>query len=94
MLRFCLFVETNGEQIERFWVFKVSKYESMHTCQKNMRKQDHKQAKSWIIAKLIQSNYQDVSHADRPKKIIQDFRKEFGINLSYERARKAQEAIW
>ena len=35
-----------------------------------MRKQDHKQEKSWAIVELIQSKYQDVSCDYKPKEII------------------------
>lgn len=37
--------------------------------------------------------YEDVSHCYRSKEIIQDFLKEFGIDLSYKRVWRAQEVI-
>lgn len=51
-----------------------------------MSKQDHKYAKSSVIAKLIQSKYQDVSCGYRSKEIIQVIHKEFRIDLAYKRA--------
>lgn len=59
---------------------------------KVLRKQDYRQAKSWAIVELIHSKYEDVSRGYRPKGIIPDFWKEFDIDLSYERAWRAQEA--
>ncbi|KAE8652907.1 hypothetical protein Csa_022657 [Cucumis sativus] len=72
-------------KLKDFDLFKVSKYERTHTCQKVQSRQDHKQAKSWVIAKPIQSKYEDVSRGYMPKEIIQNFPKEFDIDLSYDR---------
>ena len=59
---------------------------------KVLRKQDYRQAKSWAIVELIHSKYEDVSRGYRPKEIIQDFHKEYGVNITYEKAWKARES--
>ena len=50
------------------------------------------EAKSWITAELIKSKCQYVSRGYRLKEIIQDFRKEYNVELTYVRAWRAREA--
>ena len=73
-------------------MFKVSRYASTHTCQKFIWKQDHKQTKSWVIVELIKLKYQDVNSGYRLKEIIQDFLKEYKVDITYVRAWRAREA--
>ena len=61
------------------------------TCQKIIRKQDNKQAKSQVIVELIKSKYQDVSCGCRLKEMIQDLRKEYGVDITYVRDWMARE---
>ncbi|XP_022155970.1 uncharacterized protein LOC111022954 [Momordica charantia] len=72
-------------------LFKIKKYYSIHTCNGEVLKQDHRQAKNWVVRHLVQAKFTDVSCTYRPKDIIQDMRKEYGVNLSYDKAWQSTE---
>ncbi|XP_022153200.1 uncharacterized protein LOC111020756 [Momordica charantia] len=75
-------------------LFKIKKYCAAHMCYGGALKHDHRQAKSWVVGHLVQEKFTDVSRTYRPKDIIQDMRKEYGVNLSYDRAwRSSEEAL-
>jgi len=71
--------------------FKVTKYPSAHTCSLEMRTGNHQQAKSWVIGHLIKSKYDQVGRTYRPRDIIEDVRRDYGVNISYGRAYRARE---
>ncbi|XP_038904212.1 uncharacterized protein LOC120090557 [Benincasa hispida] len=51
-----------------------------------MRIDNHRQAKSWVIRHLIKSKYEKVGQTYRPKDIIEDLQRDYGVNISYRRA--------
>ena len=71
--------------------FKVTKYPSADTCSLEMRTGNHQQAKSWVIGHLIKSKYDQVGRTYCPKDIIEDVRRDYGVNISYGRAYRARE---
>ncbi|XP_052206856.1 uncharacterized protein LOC127811190 [Diospyros lotus] len=58
----------------------------------------HCQAKSIVIGSHVKLYYEDVKRIHKPKDIINDVRKEFGVNISYSKAwrlwEKALDMIW
>ena len=71
--------------------FKVTKYLSFHTCSLEMRTSSHQQAKSWVIGHLIKSKYEQVGQIYRPVDIIENVRRDYGVNISYGWAYHARE---
>ncbi|XP_038895820.1 uncharacterized protein LOC120083989 [Benincasa hispida] len=48
-----------------------------------MRTGNHRQAKSWVIGHLIKSKYEQVGRTYCPTDIIEDVRRDYGVNISY-----------
>ncbi|XP_052210454.1 uncharacterized protein LOC127813493 [Diospyros lotus] len=51
----------------------------------------HCQAKSRVIGSHVKPYYMDVKRVHKPKNIINDVRKEFGVNISYSKAWRSRE---
>ncbi|XP_038884809.1 protein FAR-RED ELONGATED HYPOCOTYL 3-like [Benincasa hispida] len=64
----------------------MTKYLSEHTCSLEMRTGNHRQAKSWVIGHLIKSKYEQVGRIYYLRYIIEDVRREYGVNITYGRA--------
>lgn len=71
--------------------FIVRKYAREHTCQVGSCRNDHKQVRSWFIGRQIMHKFQDSRTIYRPVDIINDVRREYGVVMSYQKARKAKE---
>ncbi|KAL5574343.1 hypothetical protein UlMin_023940 [Ulmus minor] len=71
--------------------FIIRKLVKDHTCSVETR--DHRQASFWVIAQHLRSKYEGMDQAFelKPKDIIIDIQKEFGVTLSYWKAWKARE---
>lgn len=69
-------------------IWKISKYDNIHTCKNEILTDNHRQASSWV---LRQSKFEDISHSYRPKDIVKDIKQEFGVSLSYDKAWRARE---
>ncbi|XP_022158318.1 protein FAR-RED ELONGATED HYPOCOTYL 3-like [Momordica charantia] len=54
-------------------------------------KHDHRQARSRVVDQIIKSTFKDVSRRYRPKDIVNDMRKNYGVNIRYEKAWRARE---
>lgn len=79
------------KKLEGIDSFKVTKYPSAHTYFLEMRTGNHQQAKSWVIGHLIKSKYDQVGRTYRPRDIIEDVWRDYGVNINYRRAYRARE---
>ncbi|XP_052209232.1 uncharacterized protein LOC127812749 [Diospyros lotus] len=52
---------------------------------------NHYQAKSRVIGSYIKINFEDVKCIYKSKNIVNDFRKDFGVNISYDKAWRSRE---
>ncbi|XP_022157996.1 uncharacterized protein LOC111024593 [Momordica charantia] len=52
---------------------------------------DHKQASNWVVANLIKDRVAGTGRIYKIKHIKEDVRKEFGVNISYDKAHRARE---
>ena len=72
-------------------MFQIVKYYSTHTCQLDMVSYDTWHVSSWLIDESIRETYQGVGCEYRPRDIIQNIRKQYGVEISYEKAWRARE---
>ncbi|KAL0546629.1 hypothetical protein IC582_016541 [Cucumis melo] len=72
-------------------IFKIKKYVKVHSRSLEFLNRDHKQAKSWVVGELIKSKFKGADHLYKSRDIIEDMRKDYGINMSYEKAWCARE---
>nr|CAN83444.1 hypothetical protein VITISV_005823 [Vitis vinifera] len=72
-------------------MFQIMKYYSTHTCRLDMMSRDNQHASSWLIGESIREIYQGVGCEFRPKDIIIDIRKQYGVQISYDKAQRVRE---
>ncbi|KAJ4717563.1 MuDR family transposase [Melia azedarach] len=71
--------------------FQVRKYYPVHTCSLDIRHRNHRQASSKLISKCIKARCDGVARSYRPGSIREDILKQFGVNISYDKAWRARE---
>ncbi|CAA3012848.1 uncharacterized protein LOC111398915 [Olea europaea var. sylvestris] len=71
--------------------FLVRKFSCQHTCSSDFGHNSHRQASSWVIGRHIMQKLREPNQSLKPASIIDFMRQEFGINISYQKARKAVE---
>ncbi|XP_022135945.1 protein FAR-RED ELONGATED HYPOCOTYL 3-like [Momordica charantia] len=54
-------------------------------------KHDHRQARSRMVGQIIKANLEDPSRRYRPKDIVSDMRRDYGVNIRYEKVWRARE---
>ncbi|XP_022147768.1 uncharacterized protein LOC111016623 [Momordica charantia] len=54
-------------------------------------KHDHRQVRSRVVGQIIKTNFEDPNCRYRPKDIVNDMRKNYDINIQYEKAWRAKE---
>ncbi|XP_052181819.1 uncharacterized protein LOC127794610 [Diospyros lotus] len=74
-----------------FFGWTIRKYVNTHSCSSSIMRRDHCQMKSRIIGCYIKTNFKDVKRIYKPKNIVDDIRKHFGVNISYDKAWKSRE---
>ncbi|RVX21185.1 hypothetical protein CK203_001778 [Vitis vinifera] len=62
-----------------------------HQLYSNMMSRDNRHASSWLIGESIRETYQGIGCEFRPKDIVADIRKQYGIQISYDKAWRAKE---
>lgn len=80
-----------GNKLPNSDMFEVSVYVSTHTCSIDAPASGQLQAAPWIVGHVIKHKYSLQSTSYTPRNIIEDVRKEYGINLSYEKAWRCKE---
>lgn len=71
--------------------FQVRKYYPVHNCSLDISQRNHRQASSKLISKFIQSKCDGVARSYKPGSIREDILKQFGVNISYDKAWRARE---
>ncbi|XP_022849931.1 uncharacterized protein LOC111372026 [Olea europaea var. sylvestris] len=71
-------------------IFEVRKYNGHHSCSMSFRRRDHRHASYMIIGNHIAPKYEDANRVYRPRDIINDICREFGITVSYTKAYMAK----
>ncbi|KAL5541608.1 hypothetical protein UlMin_009318 [Ulmus minor] len=61
----------------------VTKYVNKHTCLTDFKKVRHRQTKSWVIGECVKKRLINPKRVFRPKDVIDDIRRKFGIEISY-----------
>ncbi|RVW32621.1 hypothetical protein CK203_076519 [Vitis vinifera] len=72
-------------------MFQIMKFYSTHTCRLDMMSRDNRHASSWLIGESIRETYQGIGCEFRPKDIVADIRKQYGIQISYDKVWRAKE---
>ena len=71
-------------------MFQIMKYYSTHTCRLDMMSCDNRHASSWLIGESIRETYQGVGCEFWPKDIVANIRKQYDIQISYDKAWRAR----
>lgn len=83
-----------GKKLVRSDMFEITAYVSEHTCSTDLRQKDHRQAAPWVVARLIKNNLPPDGNNYMVKNVQEDIKKQYGIDMSYERAwRSMKKAI-
>ena len=72
-------------------MFQIMKYYSTHICQLDMMSCDSRHASNWLIDESIRETYQGASCEFQPKDIVANIRKQYGVQISYDKAWRARE---
>ncbi|PON51994.1 hypothetical protein PanWU01x14_212370, partial [Parasponia andersonii] len=76
-----------ARKIEQSNMFEVQRYMPEHTCSLAIRHKDNRQAAPWVIGYCIKRKYTNLTNPNyAPRSIIDDFSKDYGINMTYEKA--------
>ncbi|XP_038891670.1 uncharacterized protein LOC120081063 [Benincasa hispida] len=75
-------------------IFKITKYMRSHTCSIGILNHDHRQATTAVVGKLIKDKFIGIGRVYKPRHIIEDMRKEYGVNISYNKAWCARETTY
>ncbi|XP_038719834.1 uncharacterized protein LOC120012484 [Tripterygium wilfordii] len=82
---------TRGIKQKETELFLVKKFIDTHTCSLEFVNHGHKQALGRVIGDCIKAIYEGVGCVYRPKDIMQDMRREYGVNITYDKAWRARE---
>ncbi|KAL5554343.1 hypothetical protein UlMin_041744 [Ulmus minor] len=72
----------------------VTKFVKEHTCAVNYKREGHRQATIWVIGDCLKNRYIAPSRTFKPQDIIDDVRERFGVQITYNKARRAREAAY
>ena len=64
-------------------MFHVRKLNDIHTCSRTQLNPNHKQANKKLSGHLFKGKFLDANRALRPKEIVHDVNKRFGITIGY-----------
>ncbi|KAK2660579.1 hypothetical protein Ddye_007112 [Dipteronia dyeriana] len=69
--------------------FLIKKFDNQHTCSTEARFPHQRQASAWVIGEHIQEKFHD-HHLFKPKEIIHDKQRKFGISCNYHKGYRAR----
>lgn len=69
----------------------VTKFVNKHTCSTNFKNVRHKRAKSWVIGKCVKQRLINPGRVFKPKDIMEDVQRKFGVDISYTIAWRGKE---
>lgn len=70
----------------------IRKFNNQHTCSIDVRRNAHRHATSSVIAELILRKLDTAGHKYDPAAISRDMEHEFGVKISYSKARRGKVA--
>ncbi|XP_010490047.1 PREDICTED: uncharacterized protein LOC104767762 [Camelina sativa] len=73
--------------------FVVQKYISQHSCDSALRNDNHRQASARTLAGLVSNHFVGGKLPLRPKQLMEIFRNDHGVGVSYSKAWRAQEHV-
>ncbi|CAE5962889.1 unnamed protein product [Arabidopsis arenosa] len=71
--------------------FIIKKYVSEHCCDSSLRKVNHRQATARTLGEMVSNHFRGEKLALKPKQLIEKFRHDNGIGVSYSKARRAKD---
>ncbi|KAL5576595.1 hypothetical protein UlMin_018294 [Ulmus minor] len=72
-----------------YWM--VTKYVNKHTCPTDVKNVWHRRAKSWVIGEYVKKRLINPRRVFRPKDVMDDIRRKFGVDISYTVAWRGRE---
>ncbi|KAL5551619.1 hypothetical protein UlMin_001795 [Ulmus minor] len=72
----------------------VTKFVKEYSCAVDYKREGHRQATSWVIGDCLKNRYIAHSRTFKPKDIVDDVRERFGVQITYNKARRAREAAY
>ncbi|XP_038902336.1 uncharacterized protein LOC120088970 [Benincasa hispida] len=75
-------------------IFKIMKYMRSHTCFIGILNHDHRQATIVVVGELIKDKFTGIGRVYKPRHIVEDMKKEYGINISYDKVWRARETTY
>ena len=72
-------------------MFEIRRFVEEHTCSLELRHKDNRQAAPWVIGHCIKSKYSGQEPNYLPRSIMSDMVKEYGINMTYQKAWRCRE---
>ena len=73
-------------------VFKVTKFVKKYSCSLNIIIGDHRQAISRVIGSMCKEGIESCPQRYRPLDIVDEIRRHYGINISYEKGWRTRES--
>ncbi|XP_020872589.1 uncharacterized protein LOC110230308 [Arabidopsis lyrata subsp. lyrata] len=71
--------------------FIIKKYVSEHCCDSSLRKVNHRQATARTLGEMVSNHFRGEKLALKPKQLIEKFRHDNGIGVSYSKAWRAKD---
>lgn len=82
----------HARNVKNTEMFKVVKYNEMHTCSLDYKSGEHRQASAVLIGNCIKEKLRDPKAVYRPRELMNEMRDKYGLTISYEKAWRAREA--
>ncbi|KAL5582870.1 hypothetical protein UlMin_015312 [Ulmus minor] len=83
-----------GMRVQNTECWMVTKFVKEHSYAVDYKREVHRQATSWVIGDCLKNRYIAPSLTFKPKDIVDDVRERFGVQISYNKARRAHEAAY
>lgn len=80
-----------ARKLEKSEMFEIRRFVDAHSCSLEIRHKDNRQAAPWVIGHCIKRKYTSHEPNYLPRSIISDFVRDYGINMSYEKAWRCRE---
>ncbi|CAE5975476.1 unnamed protein product [Arabidopsis arenosa] len=80
-----------GTRVKASYSFIIKKYVSEHCCDSSLRKVNHRQATARTLGEMVSNHFRGEKLALKPKQLIEKFRHDNGIGVSYSKAWRAKD---
>ena len=74
-----------------YWM--VTKYEKKHTCPTDFKPVRRRQATSWVVGECVKRRLINPGRVYRPRDVMDDMKRKFGVDISYSVAWKGRELL-